>query len=164
MTIRQSGLIVLSLFAVTLMAMAPFSKLALAVCPPECATGGAIGGDIEGADTGSGGAGGSGSTTSLSFDLVNPLENNEIDTLPEFLNKIIEIFLMIAIPVIALMIIYSGFLFVTALGSGEKLEKAKKTLGYTLLGAAIVLGAFVISKVIESTINNISDSADETGG
>ena len=98
--------------------------------------------------------------TDLSFAIENPLES-DIDTLPEFLNRLVEIFLMIGTPIIALAIIYSGFLFVIARGNPEAIEKAKATLGYTLLGAAILLGAFVISTAIQDTIMTISDESTE---
>lgn len=98
--------------------------------------------------------------TDLGFAIENPLES-DIDTLPEFINRIVEIFLMVGTPIIALMIIYSGFLFVIARGNAEAIEKAKKALGYTLLGAAILLGAFVISTAIQDTIMTISDESTE---
>lgn len=96
--------------------------------------------------------------TDLSFGIENPLES-DIDTLPKFINRVVEIFLMIATPIVALMIIYAGFLFVIARGNAEAIEKAKKTLGFTLLGAAILLGAFVISTAIQDTITTISDES-----
>ncbi len=93
----------------------------------------------------------------LGFKLDNPL-NSEVDTLPEFLNEIIHIFLVFGVPIVALAIIYCGFLFVIARGNSEKLTEAKKALGYTLLGAAILLGAFVISNLIQGTVDNIQDA------
>lgn len=105
--------------------------------------------------------GGETATTDLSFKINNPLQH-DIDTLPKFINKLVEIFLMIGTPIVALMIIYAGFLFVVARGNPEAIEKAKKTLGYTLLGAAILLGAFVISTAIQDTITNISSESMST--
>lgn len=93
----------------------------------------------------------------LGFKLDNPL-SSEVDTLPEFLYEIIHIFLIVGVPIVALAIIYCGFLFVIARGNSEKLSEAKKALGYTLLGAAILLGAFVISNIIQSTVNDIQDA------
>jgi hypothetical protein len=93
----------------------------------------------------------------LGFKLDNPL-SSEVDTLPEFLYEIIHIFLIVGVPIVALAIIYCGFLFVIARGNSEKLSEAKKALGYTLLGAAILLGAFVISNIIQSTVDDIQDA------
>lgn len=88
---------------------------------------------------------------------INVRINNPLpfDTVEEFIAKIIEVFLVFAVPIIALAIIYTGFMFVTAQGNEKKLETAKKALTYTLIGAALVLGAFVISKALVSTVEEI---------
>lgn len=97
----------------------------------------------------------------LGFKLDNPLSGG-IDTLPEFLYEIIHIFLIVGVPIVALAIIYCGFLFVIARGNSEKLTEAKKALGYTLLGAAILLGAFVIANLIQGTVDGIQDATTTT--
>ncbi len=51
--------------------------------------------------------------------------------------------------------IYSGFLYVTAQGNETKLKTAHTALLYTAIGTAVLLGAWVISQVIESTINQL---------
>jgi len=45
----------------------------------------------------------------------------------------------IAVLIAVLMIIYSGFLFMTAGGEEEKITKAKKTLIWSLVGLAILI-------------------------
>lgn len=87
----------------------------------------------------------------------NPL-SSELDTIPKFIEKILEIVLLIGVPIVTLAIIYSGFLFVTASGNSEKLKKAKQTLLYTLIGAALLLGSFVISKAIVGTVEEIKST------
>ncbi len=84
--------------------------------------------------------------------LQNPIRAGNFE---EFLNAIISIVVQIGVPVVALGIIYSGFLFVTAGGNTEKLNLAKQTFLYTLIGAAIVLGAFVISAAIQGTVDQL---------
>jgi hypothetical protein len=85
--------------------------------------------------------------------LINPLGG--IDSIEGFLEKLFNIVLRIAIPIIALAIIYSGFLFVTAQGKEDKLTTAKNTLMFTLIGAAIILGAWVIANALSETVNDI---------
>jgi hypothetical protein len=85
--------------------------------------------------------------------LVNPLGG--VDSIEGFLEKLFNIILRIAIPIIALAIIYSGFLFVAAQGNDEKLKNAKKTLLYTLIGATIILAAWVIASALKSTVDDI---------
>ena len=93
-------------------------------------------------------------TTTIS----NPL-GDKITDIPSFIEAAITVVLTIGIPIIALAIIYTGFLFVEAQGNPEKLTKAKKALLYTLIGAALLLGAFVIANAIGETVDEIKKSA-----
>jgi hypothetical protein len=89
-------------------------------------------------------------TTKISID--NPIR---CDDIPCFIDEIIGIVLVVGIPLITLAIIYSGFLFVSAQGNTEKLKTAKQALLYTVIGAALLLGAFVLSEAIQKTVNDI---------
>ncbi len=100
-------------------------------------------------------AGGDANSISINTGIKNPLGDN-LKTLPDFIAAILNIVLVIGIPIVALAIIYSGFLFVTAQGNTEKLSKAKKAILYTLIGAALLLGAFVIANAIKGTVEQIS--------
>src|SRR5437764_1208979 len=66
--------------------------------------------------------------------ICNPLGTTS--TIPALIHNILIGALTLGIPVVALAIVYSGFLFVFARGNSEKLGKAKDTLMYTLIGAA----------------------------
>lgn len=86
----------------------------------------------------------------LAAGLTNPIKSNSFE---ELLNNIIgNIILPLGIPIVALMIIYTGFMFISARGDKSKLEEAKKALSGTLIGAAIVLGAYAITAVIKATV------------
>lgn len=94
---------------------------------------------------------------------INTKINNPIgpglNTLEDFIAKIIDIALVIAIPVLVLMIIYTGFLFVSAQGSKDKLTTAKKALVAVLIGGALILGAFVISNALVKTVEEIKSNS-----
>ncbi|MBU0999079.1 pilin [Patescibacteria group bacterium] len=90
------------------------------------------------------------SNPALGGKIVNPIPN--ITSIPSLVQKILEGALKIGIPIVALAIIYCGFLFVAARGNSEKLTKAKDALLYTLIGAAILLGAWAIAKMISATV------------
>ncbi len=114
------------------------------------------GGSNEGFSTGGGSnegfsSGGSG-TPSETSGLQNPIKVNSIGGLVE---ELLNIVLIIGVPIVAFFIIYSGFLFVTALGNPEGLEKAKNTFIYTLIGGALLLGAWVLAQGIASTIDSL---------
>lgn len=85
--------------------------------------------------------------------LCNPL--GATSTLPELIKTILQGALKIGIPIVALAIIYSGFLFVFARGNSEKLGKAKDTLLYTLIGAAILLGSWAIAEMVSITVTGL---------
>jgi len=82
----------------------------------------------------------------------NPLGPNGAKSIQEFIKIFLTGALRIGIPVVALAIIYCGFLFVEARGKPEKLSKAKDALLYTLIGAAILLGSLAIAQMISTTV------------
>ena len=82
--------------------------------------------------------------------ICNPVPS--YTSIPGLIQAILEGALRIGIPIIALAIVYCGFLFVAARGNSEKLTKAKDALLYTLIGAAILLGAWAIAKMISATV------------
>lgn len=86
--------------------------------------------------------------------LQNPL-GKSIGTLPDFVKELVDIFMVIGVPVVALMIIYSGFMLVTARGNEKKLQEGKKAFYAAVVGGAILLGAYVIAEAIGGTINQI---------
>lgn len=88
--------------------------------------------------------------------IENPFNCGPNCTLPDFIKKVLnDIVLPIGGVISVLMIVYSGFLFVTAQGNESKITKAKDALLYACIGAAILLGAIVISQAIGGTINQL---------
>ncbi len=85
--------------------------------------------------------------------LDNPISG--VSSLTEFINKILGVVITIATPIAILAIIYSGFLFVKARGNEAELTKAKETLKWVLIGVMVLLGAQLLSSVIEGTIINL---------
>jgi hypothetical protein len=82
--------------------------------------------------------------------ICNPLGTTS--TVPDLIKTILKGALTIGIPVVALAIIYCGFLFVVARGKPEELKKAKDALLWTVIGAAVLLGAYAIAQMISSTV------------
>lgn len=95
--------------------------------------------------------------TNINIKIINPLGDN-IDTIPKFIEALINIVLIVGVPIVVLAIIYVGFLFVSAQGKPEDIVKAKKALLYTLIGAALLLGAFVIANAIGQTVEDIKNA------
>jgi hypothetical protein len=90
----------------------------------------------------------------VSLKLTNPL--GSIDTLPKFIVAILKVVIAVGFPVLVLMIVYSGFLFITAQGNKESVEKAKKAFTWTVIGGAVLLGALAIAELLRATIEQIS--------
>lgn len=86
--------------------------------------------------------------------LTNPLGKN-VDSFEKLIEIIATIAAKVGIPIAAIFIIYSGLLFVTARGNEEQLKKAKKTLTWALIGTAILLGAWVIADIINTTVTSL---------
>jgi hypothetical protein len=68
------------------------------------------------------------------------------------MGTLIDVLIKFGIPIAGLFVIYSGFLFVSARGSEDKVKTAKKTFYSTIIGTAILLGAWVIVTVISATV------------
>ncbi len=92
------------------------------------------------------------STTSITIKLDNPISSSSVQ---DFMQKILQGVVLLLTPVVTIMIIYAGFLFVQAQGNPEKIGAAKKALGSALIGAALALGAEGLSMVIASTIKQL---------
>ncbi len=107
--------------------------------------------NMGGAPAGGANLGGAPATTqSDTGGLTNPLNN--INSLPEFLNKILEAVVQLGTIVLILAIVYVGFLFVVAQGNEEKIKSARGALFWTVIGGLVLLGAQTIGMVISSTV------------
>ena len=95
------------------------------------------------------GSSSSAATTSVVTKINNPISVNNIN---DFIKTILVGIIKIGIPIVALAIIYSGFLFVAARGNSEKLKTAKSALMYSLIGAALLLGSWAIAQLISNTV------------
>ncbi|MFA6536347.1 MAG: hypothetical protein WC250_00845 [Candidatus Paceibacterota bacterium] len=85
--------------------------------------------------------------------ICNPLQAG---SLFNFLKEVLDGVLRFGTIIVVLAIIYSGFLFVKAQGNDEELKKAKETFQNVMIGAAILLGSWVIAQIIQATINTIT--------
>lgn len=88
-----------------------------------------------------------------STDLKNPLK---INSFGELIQAVINIVQIIAAPFLLFFVIYSGYLFTTARGNPEVLQRAKQSLLYAIIGAVIVIGAEAIAIIIAETARSFS--------
>lgn len=85
--------------------------------------------------------------------IKNPFKQSSIQGLIETLIK--DILMPIGGVIAVLMIMYAGFLYVTARGDTTQIKKATEALKYAVIGSAILLGAWVISQAISATIGQL---------
>lgn len=100
--------------------------------------------------------------------IPNPLgtiDGQRVDDIASFVTLILKnIVLPIGVVIVVFFVIYSGFLFVTAQGNIKKIEDARKTFLWVVVGAAILLGSVVIASAIQNTVCAIAPSACSSGG
>lgn len=122
--------------------------------------------DLQGNNNGGGGGGGTpipppntsttaGGTNTIDLGLTNPLEGT-IDTIPQLLQKIVEIFIKIGIPLVAIAILYSGFLFVTARGNENQIKTARQAFTFAIIGGLILLASWLVADAIRDALLTIN--------
>lgn len=87
--------------------------------------------------------------------IPNPLRS-DINSIPKLVEVVItELLRPIAAVVVVLMLMYAGFLFVTAQGNQAQITKARDSLLYGSIGAGILLGAEILAYAIQNTVNQL---------
>ena len=78
------------------------------------------------------------------------------DNLYKILEAIVDkVLIPIGGTLCVLAFIYAGFKYVIAQGKPKEIEEANRTLLYAAIGTAVLLGAWTITKVINSTLDSI---------
>ena len=72
-------------------------------------------------------------------------------TLQDFIGLLIKIIQSVGIPALVVAIIYAGYILLTAGGNEAEITKGKVWIFWTLIGAAIVLGAQLIADTVFNT-------------
>lgn len=94
--------------------------------------------------------GSTGNTEGGGMVLSNPLGDQ---TLMGFLQDLLDVIMIFAVPLIVFMIIYAGFKYVMAQGNPGKVSDANKAIMYAIIGGLLILGAWVILEVIQGTVD-----------
>jgi len=84
--------------------------------------------------------------------LCNPLKTDSFTSLME---SVSQLAVEIGIPVAALFIIYSGLKLVMARGNEDAIKDAKKGLTWAIIGSGILIGAWTIMKILQSTAESL---------
>ncbi|HHD92140.1 MAG TPA: hypothetical protein ENL06_00770 [Candidatus Portnoybacteria bacterium] len=111
---------------------------------------------LAGNGSGNGNIGGGGSTAGSNSS--NGLPQYGPESFAELICKITCFLQPIIITLAILMIILSGFQFVTAQGNEEKINQAKNTFKWTVIGVAIIIGAKLIIIILAEILGGGSFS------
>lgn len=84
----------------------------------------------------------------------NPLKSS-LSTVAGFTEAFLKAAVFIMFPIAVVFVVYSGFLFVSAQGNSEELAKAKRNFFWTIIGVALLLGAWALAVLIKGTIDPI---------
>lgn len=94
--------------------------------------------------------------------LINPvmaqtrLENpSAFPSLSALIEGLLRSIVYIALPIISLFVVYSGFKFVFAQGNQEAIKEAKYNFLYVIIGALLILGAWALAQLIGNTVNEL---------
>ncbi len=86
--------------------------------------------------------------------LENPL-NPQFSSVPAFIAGALKVLVIVALPIITLFIVISGFMFVVARGNEQKISEARKNFVYVIIGALLILGAWLIATLIGGTVSQL---------
>ncbi len=92
-------------------------------------------------------------TNTGSTGLTNPLNN--INSLPDFMNAILDAVVQLGSIVLVFAIMYVGFKFVTAQGNEEEIRSARTALMWVVIGGLVLLGAKTVGLVITNTVQQL---------
>lgn len=117
--------------------------------------GGVLAADVQGtgAPRSAGTVSGTGAPFGVSETLKNPIK---YDTFSQLAEAVIKTAVEVLMPFLIIAIIYIGFLFVKAQGNESAITDAKNKLFYTIIGAAILMGAWGFAQLIGNTITTIT--------
>lgn len=71
-----------------------------------------------------------------------------------FIQSIINVGSAVVGSIAALIFLIGGYIFITSMGDAGRLDTAKRTMLYSCIGLAIVIGAFVISNTMTGLATN----------
>ena len=92
-------------------------------------------------------------------EICNPLLT-KYNSLCKVLNGIILLITEIGAIIAVLLIIWTGFKFISAQGNEAKLTEAKKAFYTTLIGTAVLLGASGIAQVLVKTVLTVTNQGN----
>lgn len=94
--------------------------------------------------------------TGLPFIMTSPAfaATAGVSNVESFIKSLITVLAGLAGLVATGFLVVGGFSYITSSGNPEHLDRAKRTIMFSMLGLAITIGAFVISNIVTTLANN----------
>ncbi|MBI2610254.1 hypothetical protein HYW53_03780 [Candidatus Giovannonibacteria bacterium] len=86
-------------------------------------------------------------SSSGGYTLPNP---TGLTSFTQLIDKVADLAIKVGLPIAAVFIIYSGFLFVSALGNQEKITRAKSAFWWAVIGALVIVAAKAITAALSN--------------
>ncbi len=83
-------------------------------------------------------------------DVLDNPQSVTIETLLEILTGIGGTAIRFVFAIALIFLILTGYLFITSMGSEDKMKQAKTSILYLVIGVAVVLGAYLIVRLVVS--------------
>ena len=74
--------------------------------------------------------------------------DGDVSKVQSFIQSVIQVLVTLAGLISAGFFVWGGIGYITSSGNPENLDRSKKTILYSAIGLAIVLGSFVISNIV----------------
>lgn len=75
-------------------------------------------------------------------------QSADVSKVQNFIQNVIQIFVTLSGLVATGFFVWGGIGYITSSGNPEALDRSKKTILFSSIGLAIVLGAFVLSRIV----------------
>ncbi len=78
--------------------------------------------------------------------------------LPTIIGNLIAVLLSVLGIIFVVLVVYAGFLYLTAAGDDEKVKKAKKLLTQSVIGLVIIIAAYAIASYVIDALSEVATS------
>ncbi|MBI4592227.1 hypothetical protein HY733_02155 [Candidatus Uhrbacteria bacterium] len=78
------------------------------------------------------------------------------NTLPELIGNIIAVLLSVLGIIFVVLVVYAGFLYLTAAGDDTKVKKAKTLLSQSIIGLVIIIAAYAIASFVIDALTDVA--------
>lgn len=82
------------------------------------------------------------------FAQTAPTTSGSVTQIVSFIQSIVQVLITVAGTVSVAFFVWGGLGYITSSGHPDSLDRSKKTILYSGIGLAIVLGAFVLSSIV----------------